>query len=661
MIFSGTTEGRALSEMLSEENIPHFVSVASEYGSEVMEEGGSAEVLVGRLAPDEMEAVLKEHGFTEGDAIVDATHPYAAEVSANIKQAAASVGAFLLRIVRGSGLLSGTGASHYKSMEACAKALAASEGNILLTTGSAALHTYASIVSKDVLERTYVRVLPAAESLALCKEAGIESSHIIAMQGPFTEDLNRATYEQYAICHLVTKESGAAGGFYEKMKPAAGLGITCHVIDRPEKETGTDIYGAFETLLGKPYEGGGRRIVLAGCGCGSEGTMTEAVLTTIAAADAVFGAKRLLSGIRAHHTYPMYVADEIIGVLEKERRIRHAVVLFSGDSGFYSGAKKAFERFKEWDPKAEITILPGISSIAYLSARVGVSYEDAYLTSVHGPSDDTKIVRLCERVRYSKKTFVLVSGDEDIRRIGAKLEGICPSARMVIGADLSYEGERIETLYPREALDYHADGIICLLILHEDAGRRPLMPLLPDDAFIREKVPMTKACIRNESILALRLREGDTVYDIGGGTGSVAIQIAKSHPSLSVTTIEQKPEAAELIKKNAKELGADTLTVLTGRAEEVLYDLPKPDAVFIGGSGGALRGIMRALTAKGEGIRYVINAATLETIDEARQIVSEYVPEDCEVRQISVSDVHVAGGYHMMQAQNPVMIFSFTL
>ena len=661
MIFSGTTEGRTLSEMLSEERVPHFVSVASEYGSEVMEEGGAATVLVGRLAASEMEAVLLEHGFTEADAIVDATHPYAAEVSANIRKAAEAVGSLLLRIVRGSDLLTGAGASHYDSMEACAAALAASEGNVLLTTGSASLHTYASIVPAKVLERTYVRVLPSAESLALCKEAGIESAHIIAMQGPFDEEMNRATYKQYAISHLVTKESGAAGGFFEKMRPAAELGLTYHVIDRPEKETGTDIYGAFEALLGKPYDGAKRRILLAGYGCGAIGCATGDVLDAIRNADAVFGASRLLAGIRSHHTYPMYLADEIIGVLEKERRIRRAVILFSGDSGFYSGAKKAFERLKEWDPKADIGILPGISSVAYLASRIGVSYEDAFLTSIHGQNDDTRIIRLCEKVRYLKKAFVLVSGDEDIRRIGARLENSCPSARMVIGTDLSYKDERIETLYPKEAMDYHADGIACLLILHDRAKRRPLMPLLPDDAFIREKVPMTKESIRNEVILSLRLLEGDVVYDIGGGTGSVAIQIAKTDPSLSVTTIEQKEEAAALIRKNAKELHADTLTVLSGRAEDVLLDLPKPDAVFIGGSGGALRAIMRALTAKGEGIRYVIAAVTLETIEEARQIMDEYAPEDLSIRQISVSDVHRAGAYHMLQAQNPVMLFSFTL
>ncbi len=661
MIFSGTTEGRSLSEMLSEENMPHFVSVASAYGSEVMEQPGAATVLVGRLTADEMKTALGDNGFATGDWIVDATHPYAAEVSANIKEAAAAIGASLLRIVRSSDMTAADGASHYASIEACAQALAVSDGNILLTTGSAGLHTYASIVPEDIIKRTYVRVLPSPESLALCKEAGIESSHVIAMQGPFDEELNRAIYKQYAICHLVTKESGAAGGFFEKIRPAAELGIVCHVIDRPEKETGTDVYGAFEMLLGKPYEGGKRVIVLAGYGCGSDGCVTTDVSEAIRSADAVFGAGRLLSGIAAHRTYPMYLADDIIGVLEREKRIRRAVVLFSGDSGFCSGAKKAFARIKEWDPRADVKILPGILSLSYLAARIGVSYEDALLYSIHGQNDDAHIAHLAEKIRYHEKTFVIVSGDEDIRKIGARLECVCPTACMTIGKNLSYADEALIELYPKEAIDFRSDGILCLCIRNQDAARRPLMPLLPDDAFIREKVPMTKACIRNESILALRLCEGDTVYDIGGGTGSVAIQIAKTDPSLAVTTIEQKEEAAALIRKNAAQLQADTLTVLTGRAEEVLRDLPKPDAVFIGGSGGALKEIMRVLTAKGEGIRYVVNAATLETIEEAREIVDSYVPEDLTIRQISVSDVNTVGGYHMLQAQNPVMLFSFTL
>ena len=164
IIFSGTTEGRTLSEQLSAQSIPHIVCVASEYGMRLMSERGQARILTGRLDRNEMEGLMDENTL-----VIDATHPYALLASENIKNAAESKDAEYIRVLRKSEESS----ISYKSchtMSDCAKALEESEGNILLTTGSKELSEYCSEVFDDVRERTYIRVLPTAESLRLCEE-----------------------------------------------------------------------------------------------------------------------------------------------------------------------------------------------------------------------------------------------------------------------------------------------------------------------------------------------------------------------------------------------------------------------------------------------------------------------------------------------------------
>ena len=191
--------------------------------------------------------------------------------------------------------------------------------------------------------------------------------------------------------------------------------------------------------------------------------------------------------------------------------------------------------------------------------------------------------------------------------------------------------------------------------------KRPLINVKKDSDFIRDKVPMTKECIRHESIIRLGLRKGDTFYDIGGGTGSVAIEAASLDLSLQVYTIEKKKEAVELIRENIKKADVPNVEVLEGDAVDLLDDMPKPDAVFIGGSGGQLSEIVSMLHSKGEGIRFVINAVSLETIEEVREVIKKYEPDDEETVMISVSDVKKLGSYHMLQGQNPIWICSFTI
>ena len=662
VIFSGTTEGRVLSDLLAGERIRHTVCVAGSYGREMMKENGYAAVRVGRMDAEEMAALFTSLEMDKEGVVVDATHPYAAEVTANIKKAAGSLGIRTIRVVREEESGSKDGALMYADLAECADAMDRTTGNILLTTGSKELSGYSERVSEDTRARSYVRVLPTAESLKLCEAAGIQPEHIIAAHGPFSRQFNEAVIRQYEIRHLVTKDSGAAGGFREKREAAAAAGAQLHVIARPSAEEGVSVGEAFRLITGRELRDAGTdpEISLVGIGMGSEDCRTEAAERALRGCDAVFGAERLLQDIACPKKYAMYRAGDIIPVMEREG-IRRAAVVFSGDTGFYSGAKAMIRALKEWRSDLKLQVIPGISSYAYLAAKLGESYEDVRLFSIHGKNTDRDLMALTDEVRYRGKVFVLLSGAGDVPEIAKRLIGRGIRGRMFVGTDLSYEKETIRELNFEQALSFEGGGIACALIVNEDPERRPLIHIKRDSEFIRTSVPMTKECVRHESILRLGLREGDVFFDIGGGTGSVAIEAASLSPGLTVYTVEKKSTAAELIRENILKAGLYNVNVVEGEAAEVLPGMPKPDCVFIGGSGGKLREIIGILHSKGGGIRFVINAVSLETIEEAREAVRDLSPSDAEIIMMSVSDIQKAGSYHMLRAQNPVFIFSFTV
>lgn len=228
LLFGGTGEGRELAAWLLERHIPTLVCVATEYGETLLPPG--AEAHVGRLDRAGMERLMASRPFTH---VVDATHPYAVEVTANIAAAAAGAGLPCLRLVRRSD--GEDGCLRAQSMAAAADLLEGLPGNVLLTTGSKELDAFAR---PGLRERCCPRVLPMADSLVRCLELGFSPKHIICMQGPFSRELNVALLRQYDIKTLVTKDTGSYGGFREKAEAAREAGAALLMVERPGRETG---------------------------------------------------------------------------------------------------------------------------------------------------------------------------------------------------------------------------------------------------------------------------------------------------------------------------------------------------------------------------------------------------------------------------------------
>ena len=221
VVFSGTTEGREFSKRLAALGADVLVSVATELGAEEQGSTPGVTVRAGRLEPDAMAALLRGAALC-----VDATHPYAVEATQNIRQAAQMAGVPCRRLLRPASPLP-AGSRVYACAAEAAAALADTTGNILLATGA------------------------TQSGIAACEAASIPHRNIIAMQGPFSQELNEALIRQFSIKYLVTKDGGAAGGFAEKAAAAAAAGTALVVLRRPAEqgETADEILQSCKEMI----------------------------------------------------------------------------------------------------------------------------------------------------------------------------------------------------------------------------------------------------------------------------------------------------------------------------------------------------------------------------------------------------------------------------
>lgn len=672
LLFAGTTEGRNLAEFLEKNQIPTEVCVATQYGETLLEEGKYLHVHAGRLDETEMEQQIQKKQIT---LVIDATHPYAVIVSQNIRRACSRTGTEYIRLARKE-----TDASWKQEMEdvtevasvaEAAAFLAKKEGRIFAATGSKELSAYQVI--PDYQNRVVARVLSTPEAVSECAMLGFSGKNLICMQGPFTEDLNVAMLRQAQASWMVTKESGKAGGFLEKLRAAKKAGAKLVVIKRPgerseeiaENQKEENLYaicdeGQIRSLLDKrlgicPK----RQLYLVGIGMGNEKNRTVEAEQICQSADLLIGARRMLQSVKTEGkaVFESYKPDEIAAYLAEHPQYETAAVLLSGDIGFYSGAKKLYDAIERTEGLEQMEIYPvsGISSVVYFCGKLGVSWEDVHLLSLHGRKQN-----LIDAVKYHEKVFVLCGEKDGIPKICCKLKEYgLGDVKVAVGTDLSYEQERIVQGTAESLMKEDFAPLSVLLICNPDVKKR-IGHGLDDDLFLRGKVPMTKSEVRSISLSKLRLHKDAVVWDVGAGTGSVSIEAASLAKDGVVYAIEKKDEAIDLLEQNKRKFGTDNLEIIKGLAPEALEGLPAPTHAFIGGSSGNLKEILEVLLEQNPRVRVVINAIALETVAEAMQCLKSMAFTDVDIAQVSVAKGKKLGSYEMMMGQNPVYIFSCT-
>lgn len=231
ILFGGTSEGRVLCELLGKRRIKTLMCVATEYGEALLPPFDTLRVHTGRLNRAAMETLLK----TEKPRLaIDATHPYAAEVSDNIRAACEKAGVKRFRLLREK--IDSADCVMFPCMKELIGWLNERNGTVFSSLGAKEAAALSAI--KGYKDRVWLRILPDAAGLSACLAAGFPARHIICMQGPFSKELNAAMFREVCADILLTKESGAAGGYPEKLKAARECGMTAAVLSRPREENG---------------------------------------------------------------------------------------------------------------------------------------------------------------------------------------------------------------------------------------------------------------------------------------------------------------------------------------------------------------------------------------------------------------------------------------
>ena len=344
-----------------------------------------------------------------------------------------------------------------------------------------------------------------------------------------------------------------------------------------------------------------------------------------------------------------YEPRKIARIIREHPGCRRVAVVLSGDVGFYSGARKLLEALPE-----DTRLICGISSPVYFCSRLKIAWEDVTMASLHGRAQN-----LIGKIRTHRKVFALVGTEGGVGELCQKLLDYGLSqVRVHVGQRLSYADEQISSGTPADFAGRLTDKLSVVLVENPQARQNPVTHGIPDEAFLREKVPMTKEEVRDISLSKLRLTRQAVIYDVGAGTGSVSIEMALQAEEGTVYAVEKKPEAVELICRNRKKFGAANLQVVEGAAPEALEDLPVPTHVFIGGTSGSLKEILKRVLMKNPGARIVINAIALETVSEALSCIRQLPLEGTDIVSVSVGKAKSVGSYHMMMGQNPVYVIS---
>ena len=645
IVFAGTTEGYELCRFLSEHQVFVCACAATEYGGKALTETPYLHIHTGRLNREEMEAFFQKE---EPELVLDATHPYAAEVTENIKSACEKTGFFYQRVLREQGKQAEQ-AVYVESTEDAAEFLNTTEGNVLLTTGSKELKKFLGV--KDYKERLYARVLSLPSVMEECSAAGFEGKHLIGMQGPFSRELNEAMLRQFHCRYLVTKDTGKAGGFQEKIEAAFSCGVIPVIIGRPLKEEGLSLLECKKWLSERFGFSLKPQITLLGIGMGSEETLTIEGKKALEEAELLIGARRIADSVKMpHHTVIYeYDSEKILKCIEEHGQYEHIVIALSGDVGFYSGAKKLLQGLGK-----NTRVICGISSVVYFMAKAGLSWDDAKIVSAHGRS-----CNLVSLIRHNKKVFSILGTKDGVSALAKKLVYYgMGEVLLYVGENLSYEEETVFVKPAKELVSYEGDALCVVCAYNEKAEPFFSTHGIKDECFIRGKAPMTKEEVRTVSLMKLGLSEDSVCYDVGAGTGSVAVEMALRAHQGRVYAIEKKEDALALILENKKKFAADNLEIVGGCAPEAMNELPAPTHAFIGGSSGNLKDIIRLLLEKNQEVKIVINCITLETVGEAMEAIREFGFQERDIVQLSVSRSKEVGRYHMMMGENPIYIFT---
>lgn len=395
------------------------------------------------------------------------------------------------------------------------------------------------------------------------------------------------------------------------------------------------------------------RVNIIGIGPGNPELLTGQARQAIADSNILIGDKRMLAAFGAgKRLFDTIKTSEIAAVCQDADAEKDTVaVLVSGDVGFFSLAKTIAGKL----PDCDCHRYCGISSLVYFAQQLEMSWDDAKIVSMHGRKQN-----LIAAIAQNNKVFSLTGGEHSPNALCRQLcEHGLETVDVYVGENLSYPEEKITHGTAEEISKLEFPSLSVMMILNKNAnGFEHTVHGLHDDLFMRSKVPMTKQEVRAVSISKLMPKATDNIYDIGAGTGSCSIELALQAQAGHVWAFERNPVAVELLGKNKELFNVDNLDIVAGEASEQIQEMPAPDCVFIGGSGGNLCKMLDIIYAKNPECRIVVNAITVETLIEVVEYYKTRTEYDLEIVNVFAARGKKLGAYNLMMAQNPVYVMT---
>ncbi|PLX99679.1 MAG: cobalamin biosynthesis bifunctional protein CbiET [Desulfuromonas sp.] len=396
-----------------------------------------------------------------------------------------------------------------------------------------------------------------------------------------------------------------------------------------------------------------KKIYVIGAGVEGQEGFSKRSLELIKQADLLVGGERQLDLFPVFNGEKMIVGSNLGEVIEKLQQAKGtSVVLASGDPLFFGIGRSLLRDFDA----AALEFVPNVTSIQDAFAKIRVPWDDAVFVSAHGRGLQGAV----DRIVANDKAAILTDAVNTPKAIAAEMvrrgrDGYSAWLCENLGGD----DERITETDVKGLLEIEAAPLNVLILIkgYETSGQRYVPTLgIPDEEFATVKKLITKEEVRVVTLAKLKLRHDMTLWDVGAGSGSVSIEADHLLPNGRIFAIERNEQCREFIKVNLNKFDARNVTLVEGDAPACLEELPDPDRVFIGGSGGNLWDILRAVdTRLVSGGRIVLNAVTLDTLTAANEFLDN-AGYSIEVVAVNIARTRPLTDYKMFEAYNPVYI-----
>ena len=396
-----------------------------------------------------------------------------------------------------------------------------------------------------------------------------------------------------------------------------------------------------------------QKIYLVGAGIkGWEGFGAKA-LEIITKGDVLIGAQRHLDIFPDYPGKKMVLGDLSLMLEFLRKTDKRVTVLASGDPNFFGLSRFLLRNL----PKERIEIFANVTSMQYAFARIKEPWDDAVFVSVHGRGIKSAI----DKIIASEKVAVLTDENNSPAVIAAELIKRGADGYIAwVCEDLGMPTEKFTKTDVRGLVELQSSPLNILILIKAWEPTLETWPVIgiDDDQFATAKKLITKQEVRAVTLAKLQLQNDLVLWDIGAGSGSISIEAGNLMPNGKVFALEKNPQYLTFIRENLRKFSARNVMLIEAFAPEGIDDLPDPDRVFIGGSGGMLEDIVDAVDKrlKPEGM-IVLNAVTLDTLIKAVEFLEDH-GYTVEVACVNVAKTRGLTEYKMFEAHNPVYIIS---